>query len=106
MRRLQERDARKGAAKEAQAQGSTSRKGRRGAAAKEPASGSGSVTPQPQPQGSGPQGAKKRVVAENGKVLVVDSRGDVYLEQEDEDGNSAEFLLDVRFTLFLLYHLD
>lgn len=94
MRRLQERDARKGAAKEAQAQGSTSRKGRRGAAAKEPASGSGSVTPQPQPQGSGPQGAKKRVVAENGKVLVVDARGDVYLEQEDEDGNSAEFLLD------------
>lgn len=96
MRRLQERDARKGAAKEAQAQGSTSRKGRRAAAAaKEPASGSGSVTPQP--QGSGPQGAKKRVVAENGKVLVVDSRGDVYLEQDDEDGKTAEYLLDVRF---------
>lgn len=96
MRRLQERDARKGAAKEAQAQGSTSRKGRRAAAAaREPASGSGSVTPQP--QGSGPQGAKKRVVAENGKVLVVDSRGDVYLEQDDEDGKTAEYLLDVRF---------
>ncbi|KAK0751746.1 hypothetical protein B0T18DRAFT_403320 [Schizothecium vesticola] len=94
MRRLQERDARKGAAKEAQAQGSTSRKGRRAAAAaREPASGSGSVTPQP--QGSGPQGAKKRVVAENGKVLVVDSLGDVYLEQDDEDGNTAEYLLDL-----------
>lgn len=44
---------------------------------------------------TGPQGPKKRVVAENGKVLVVDSLGNVYLEQEDEDGNVEEFLLDV-----------
>lgn len=44
---------------------------------------------------SGPSGARKRVVAENGKVLVVDSLGDVYLEGEDEDGNIGEFLLDV-----------
>lgn len=47
-----------------------------------------------EPQG-GPTGARKRVVAENGKVLVVDSLGDVYLEQEDEDGNVETFLLDV-----------
>lgn len=47
--------------------------------------------------GQGPTGAKKRVVAENGKILVVDSLGDVYLEQEDEEGNHAEFLLDVSF---------
>jgi curved DNA-binding protein CbpA len=101
MRRLQERDAKKEAAKEAQSQG-TSRKGRRGARDQQPTggSGSGSVTPQPQPQGSGPSGAKKRVVAENGKVLVVDSLGDVYLEQEDEDGNVAEFLLDVSCLLY------
>ncbi|KXJ91491.1 DnaJ domain or J-domain-containing protein [Microdochium bolleyi] len=55
---------------------------------------SGSATPVPQPEGSGPTGAKKRVVAENGKVLVVDSLGDVYLEQADEDGNVMAFLLD------------
>jgi hypothetical protein len=91
MRRLQERDARKEAAKEAAASGSK-RRGRK--AAPTSASASGSATPQPQPQ-AGPTGAKKRVVAENGKVLVVDSLGDVYLEQEDEDGNVAEFLLDV-----------
>ncbi|KAK1757922.1 hypothetical protein QBC47DRAFT_412006 [Echria macrotheca] len=89
MRRLQERDARKEAAKEAQGGRKARRGGREQAAA---GSGSGSVTPQP--QGQGPSGSKKRVVAENGKVLVVDSLGDVYLEQEDEDGNVAEFLLD------------
>ena len=88
MRRLQERDAKKEAAKEAQG-------GRRGK--KAPASGpaSGSATPLPAPTGSGPTGSKKRVVAENGKVLVVDSLGDVYLEQQDEEGNTAEYLLDV-----------
>ncbi|KAF7549558.1 hypothetical protein G7Z17_g6303 [Cylindrodendrum hubeiense] len=41
-----------------------------------------------------PSGARKRVVAENGKILVVDSLGDVYLEEEDEEGNVNEFLLD------------
>lgn len=44
-----------------------------------------------------PSGARKRVVAENGKILVVDSLGDVYLEEEDEEGNVNEFLLDVSF---------
>ena len=43
----------------------------------------------------GSTGARKRVVAENGKVLVVDSVGNVFLEQIDEDGQSQEFLLDV-----------
>lgn len=47
-----------------------------------------------EPQG-GPTGARKRVIAENGKVLVVDSLGDVYLEEENEDGNVETFLLDV-----------
>ncbi|KAL2154525.1 hypothetical protein VTH82DRAFT_3201 [Thermothelomyces myriococcoides] len=82
MRRMQERDAKK----EAQGAGRKTRRGRPSPAA------SGSATPQP--QGSGPTGSKKRVVAENGKILVVDSLGDVYLEQEDDDGNVAEFLLD------------
>ena len=44
---------------------------------------------------SGPQGAKKRIVAENGKVLIVDSVGNVFLEEETEDGTKGEFLLDV-----------
>ncbi|KAL2137008.1 hypothetical protein VTI74DRAFT_10484 [Chaetomium olivicolor] len=86
MRRMQERDAKKEAAKDAPGGRKVRRGGRESA--------SGSATPQPQPQSSGPTGAKKRVVAENGKVLVVDSLGDVYLEQEDEEGNVAEYLLD------------
>ena len=52
------------------------------------------ATPTP-PAGS--TGARKRVVAENGKILVVDSVGNVYLEQMDEDGETQEFLLDVCF---------
>ncbi|KAL2257511.1 hypothetical protein VTK26DRAFT_87 [Humicola hyalothermophila] len=87
MRRMQERDAKKEAAG-----GGGARRGRR--AQRATPSASGSATPQPQGQGSGPTGTKKRVVAENGKVLVVDSLGDVYLEEEDEDGNVAEYLLD------------
>ncbi|OTB11588.1 hypothetical protein K445DRAFT_321967 [Daldinia sp. EC12] len=85
-RRLQERDARKESAKEGRRQ--PRGRGRPGQA-------SGSATPVPQSQGTGPSGPKKRVVAENGKVLVVDSVGDVYLEQEDADGNVEEFLLDL-----------
>ncbi|KAI6785543.1 putative J domain-containing protein-like protein [Emericellopsis cladophorae] len=42
----------------------------------------------------GPTGRRKRVVAENGKILVVDELGDVYLEDEDDEGNVNEFLLD------------
>ncbi|SPQ18532.1 ea0a7662-49f3-4356-8e4e-97fd10a4f0af [Thermothielavioides terrestris] len=85
MRRMQEREAKK----EAQGGGRKARRGRGSPSA------SGSATPQPPPAPrSGPTGTKKRVVAENGKVLVVDSLGDVYLEQTDEDGNVAEYLLD------------
>jgi len=43
---------------------------------------------------SGPQGAKKKVQAENGKVLIVDSIGNVYLEEQDEEGHTGEYLLD------------
>ncbi|KAJ4337349.1 hypothetical protein N0V95_008361 [Ascochyta clinopodiicola] len=43
---------------------------------------------------SGPHGAKKRIVAENGKVLIVDSVGNVFLEEETADGMKGEFLLD------------
>ena len=41
-----------------------------------------------------PQGSKKRVQAENGKVLIVDSVGNVFLEEENEDGETGEYLLD------------
>ncbi|KAI1660291.1 hypothetical protein F4813DRAFT_351589 [Daldinia decipiens] len=86
-RRLQERDQRKESSKGGRRQ--PRGRGRPGQQA------SGSATPIPQTQGTGPTGPKKRVVAENGKVLVVDSLGDVYLEQEDADGNVEEFLLDL-----------
>ncbi|KAJ4140844.1 hypothetical protein NW768_000047 [Fusarium equiseti] len=52
---------------------------------------SGTATPTPT---TGPTGARKRVVAENGKILVVDSLGDVYLEGEDDEGEVHEYLLD------------
>ncbi|KAF2652250.1 hypothetical protein K491DRAFT_781212 [Lophiostoma macrostomum CBS 122681] len=55
---------------------------------------SGISTPVEAELTSGPQGAKKRIVAENGKVLVVDSTGNVFLEEETEDGQKQEFLLD------------
>ncbi|MCJ1313749.1 hypothetical protein MMC25_007429 [Agyrium rufum] len=41
-----------------------------------------------------PQGQKKRVQAENGKVLLVDSVGNVFLQDQNEDGETIEFLLD------------
>jgi len=50
---------------------------------------------------SGPQGAKKRIVAENGKVLIVDSVGNVFLEEETDDGMKGEFLLDVSCPVIL-----
>ncbi|BDD60566.1 hypothetical protein MPDQ_001631 [Monascus purpureus] len=43
----------------------------------------------------GPSGNRKRVIAENGKVLIVDSIGNVFLEEETEDGERQEFLLDI-----------
>lgn len=51
----------------------------------------GTHTPDSNP--AAPAGEKKRITAENGKTLVVDSIGNVFLE-EDEDGVVQEFLLD------------
>jgi hypothetical protein len=44
---------------------------------------------------TGVTGPKKRVVAENGKILVVDAVGNVYLEQRNDEGEMQELLLDV-----------
>ena len=55
----------------------------------------GISTPQEGEITSGPVGAKKRTVAENGKILIVDSVGNVFLEEETEEGDVQEFLLDV-----------
>lgn len=41
-----------------------------------------------------PNGERRRVTAENGKILLVDSLGNVFLEEEDEDGNVQQYLLD------------
>ncbi|KAJ5364421.1 uncharacterized protein N7496_010134 [Penicillium cataractarum] len=57
------------------------------------ASASGTSTPVEQPTVS--TGERKRVVAENGKVLIVDSIGNVFLEEESEEGEKQEFLLDI-----------
>lgn len=43
---------------------------------------------------SGPRGTKKRVVAENGRILIVDSVGNVFLEETTEEGETHEYLLD------------
>lgn len=43
---------------------------------------------------SSPNGSRKRVQAENGKVLIVDSLGQVFLEAENENGEIEECLLD------------
>ena len=56
--------------------------------------GSGTSTPNEQDVAAPSQGPKKRVQAENGKMLIVDSLGKVFLEDEDEDGQIVEFLLD------------
>ena len=40
-------------------------------------------------------GERKKVVAENGKVLIVDGSGNVFLVEENENGETEEFLLDV-----------
>ena len=57
--------------------------------------GSGISTPQEsEPETLGPQGSKKKVQAENGKMLIVDSIGNVFLEEENEEGETGEYLLD------------
>lgn len=53
--------------------------------------GSGTSTPVPGPNGAG----KRKVVAENGKVLIVDSAGNVFLEGKDEDGGDVQYRLDL-----------
>lgn len=43
-----------------------------------------------------PQGAKRRrIVADNGKVLLVDATGDVFLVEQDEDGKEVQLMLDL-----------
>jgi hypothetical protein len=59
------------------------------------ASASGTSTPVEQPAVAVSTGERKRVVAENGKVLIVDSIGNVFLEEESEEGEKQEFLLDI-----------
>ena len=48
-----------------------------------------------EPIGQGPMGSRKKIIAENGKVLIVDSEGQVFLEETTEEGDTHELLLDV-----------
>ena len=57
--------------------------------------GSGISTPQEsEPETTGPQGSRKKVQAENGKILIVDSVGNVFLEEVNKEGETGEYLLD------------
>ncbi|KAF4309210.1 hypothetical protein GTA08_BOTSDO02836 [Botryosphaeria dothidea] len=83
-KRMQEKEARKEG------------KGSKSAKAAKQARNSGISTPvEAELTSGGPRGPKKRVQAENGKVLIVDSAGNVFLEEETDDGDVHEFLLDV-----------
>ncbi|RPA92081.1 hypothetical protein L873DRAFT_242738 [Choiromyces venosus 120613-1] len=64
------------------------RRAGKGKAVKE-TSRSGSATPSIQ------NTTKRRVVADNGKVLMVDSAGAVYLVDQDENAKDVHFMLDV-----------
>ena len=60
---------------------------------------SGTSTPMeeeetPAPASTGPVGNRKKVQGANGKVLIVDSMGDVFVEGENEEGVKGEYLLD------------
>ncbi|KAJ5083811.1 Heat shock protein DnaJ [Penicillium angulare] len=68
------------------------RKEKKGSGRAVPARSSGTSTPT---EGVVSTGERKRVVAENGKVLIVEATGNVFLEEETEDGERKEFLLDV-----------
>lgn len=68
------------------------KKGGRGSAR---ASGTSTPTEQPASTERASTGERKRVVAENGKTLIVDSIGNVFLEEQNEDGERQEFLLDI-----------
>lgn len=71
------------------------KKGNKGAAASDSAPGSGTSTPVTESATVTAAGNIKRVHAENGKILVVDSIGNVFLEEESEDGEKQQFLLDL-----------
>lgn len=58
-----------------------------------PARSSGTSTPTEQTVVS--TGERKRVMAENGKVLIVEATGNVFLEEVNDDGERQEFLLDI-----------
>ncbi|KAL8673712.1 MAG: hypothetical protein Q9168_001873 [Polycauliona sp. 1 TL-2023] len=55
---------------------------------------SGTSTPVETESAGEPRGPRKKVQAENGKTLIVDSQGNVFLEEEDDDGEKQEYLLD------------
>lgn len=68
------------------------KKDKKGGGARVSARASGTSTPTEQPASTG---ERKRVVAENGKTLIVDSIGNVFLEEQNEAGERQEFLLDI-----------
>ncbi|KAK8197767.1 hypothetical protein IWZ00DRAFT_151100 [Phyllosticta capitalensis] len=83
-------------AQEKQEKKEAAKKGEKNARAANRAKNGGVSTPvETELTSGGPQGARKRVQAENGKVLIVDSAGNVFLEETTDEGETHEFLLDV-----------
>lgn len=87
-RRAQEKEAKKKKAKDRNLKPSAANKQRQsGTSTPLEIAESGTSTPVP--------GPKKRVEAENGKMLIVDKEGNVFLEEKDEETEETElFLLD------------
>jgi curved DNA-binding protein CbpA len=48
-------------------------------------------------ENKGPQAERRKVTAANGKVLIVDTIGNVWLLEQDEEGNDREQLIDVSY---------
>jgi curved DNA-binding protein CbpA len=71
------------------------KKDKKGGKANARASGTSTPTEQPVSIERASTGERKRVVAENGKTLIVDSIGNVFLEEQNEEGERQEFLLDL-----------
>jgi curved DNA-binding protein CbpA len=71
------------------------KKDKKGGKASARASGTSTPVEQPASTERASTGERKRVVAENGKTLIVDSVGNVFLEEQNEEGERQEFLLDL-----------
>lgn len=82
------------------------KKAAKNAKAVETAKSSGISTPvEAELTSGGPVGAKKRTLAPNGKCLIVDSVGNVFLEERTAEGDYHEYLLDVSLSNYVFANI-